>query len=219
MPDAGLEYVRFGDSRALQPGQLVIAMGNPLGFQSTVSTGVVSAVGRAFRARTGRLIENIIQHTAPLNPGGSGGPLVDWRGRLVGVNTAIIAMAQGISFAIPSDTAKWVAPQLLRSGRVTRAHLGLAGATRTTDRTPRRAGQRRLPAGVEVFEVTPGSPAEKAGVRTGDVITGIAERPVTGIDDLHRFLSQWPVGEAVDVDVVRDGARLTISVTPGTAEE
>ncbi len=170
---ATLHYAAMGDSSGLRVGQLVIAIGNPFGFQSTVSTGVVSALGRALRSGEGQLIENIIQHTAPLNPGNSGGPLVDSRGRIVGINTAIIVMAQGIGFSIPSDTAKWVVSQLLTLGRVRRGHLGISAQQRPLSRRLVRFYGLGMEYGVEVMGVAPGSPAARGGLREGDVIVGI----------------------------------------------
>jgi S1-C subfamily serine protease len=216
---SGLPYAELGDSDKLRPGQLVIAMGNPLGFQSTVSTGVVSAMGRALRSGAGRLIENIVQHTAPLNPGNSGGPLLDSRGRVVGVNTAIIAMAQGIGFAVPSSTAQWVLTQLLGQGRVRRGYLGIGGRTRPLGRrTVRHHGLQRDQA-VEVMEVAKEGPGARAGLRTGDLIVGMGDREVSSVDDLHRFLTEWPVGRPVPLIVLRNGERLEMEVVPQEAGE
>jgi S1-C subfamily serine protease len=198
-------------------GQLVIAMGNPFGFQSTVSTGVVSALGRALRSQEGRLIENIIQHTAPLNPGNSGGPLVDSRGRVVGLNTAIIAMAQGIGFAIPASTVKWVVSQLLQHGRVRRGYLGLAGRQRPLDRRLVRFHRLKTESAVEAISVDPRGPAGQAGLRQGDLIVGIQGQEVASVDDLHRFLADWPVGQPVTLTVVRGRERLELRVVPAEA--
>jgi S1-C subfamily serine protease len=199
-------------------GQLVIAIGNPFGFQSTVSTGVVSAVGRALRSREGRLIENIVQHTAPLNPGNSGGPLVDSRGRVVGVNTAIIVMAQGIGFAIPSNTAKWVVSQLLTHGRVRRGYLGIAGQQRRLDRRITRYHQLEDDLAVEVVSVSSEGPAARAGIMQGDLIVRISDQPVTSVDDIHRFLSEWPIGEAVTLMIVRGREMREVTVIPVEAK-
>jgi S1-C subfamily serine protease len=162
---SGLQCATLGDSSLLRVGQLVIAMGNPFGFQSTVSTGVVSALGRALRSREGRLIENIIQHTAPLNPGNSGGPLVDSRGRIMGINTAIIMMAQGIGFSIPSNTVRWVVSQLISNGKVRRAFLGIAARPRPLDRRLVRYHDISGNQAVEVLSVDRSSPAGQAGMR------------------------------------------------------
>ena len=209
-----LPHAALGDSSKLQVGQLVIAIGNPLGFASTVTTGVVSALGRSLRGVGGRLIEEVIQHTAPLNPGNSGGPLVDSRGRVVAVNTAIIAMAQGIGFGVPASTARRVVGELIANGRVTRVRLGIAGATRPL--TPEAA--RRLDLlnsrAVEVTAVEADSPAARAGLRPGDLIAGVQGRLVEDVDDLHRFLSRWPAHQAVELDVRRDGRPITIALTP-----
>lgn len=210
----GLPYATLGDSGALRVGQLVIAIGNPLGFESTVSAGVVSAAGRALRSRDGRLIENIIQHTAPLNPGSSGGPLVDSRGRVVGINTAIIAMAQGIGFAVPSDTVKWVLPQLLRHGRVRRGQLGIAGRERPVQRRLSRLLGLPSERAVEVIALDPEGPAVRGDVRIGDLIIMIAKQPVTSVDDLHRFLTEWPIGQPVKLTIVRQGERRQLMVVP-----
>ncbi|MBI1923261.1 trypsin-like peptidase domain-containing protein [Candidatus Poribacteria bacterium] len=215
---SGLPYAALGDSAALRVGQLVIAIGNPLGFQSTVSTGVVSAIGRAFRSQEGRLIENIIQHTAPLNPGNSGGPLVDSRGRIVGINTAIIVMAQGIGFAIPSNTAKWVVSQLLTHGRVRRGYLGITARERPLDRRLVRFHNLANERAVEVVSITSKSPAEQAGVREGDLVIAINAQDVKGIDDLHRFLAEWPLDLPVKLTIIRGSERVAIAVVPTEVE-
>jgi S1-C subfamily serine protease len=212
-----LPYATLGDSAPLRAGQLVIAIGNPLGFQSTVSTGVVSAVGRALRSQQGRLIENIIQHTAPLNPGNSGGPLVDSHGRVIGINTAIIALAQGIGFAIPANTARWVLTQLLQHGRVRRAVLGLAGRDRPLDRRVARVHQLELSQAVEVVACDPNGPAAPAGLQPGDVIVALAGQVVRSVDDLHRLLADWPIGQALTLTVLRGTVRLELAVVPGEA--
>jgi S1-C subfamily serine protease len=216
---SGLPYGALGDSDALQVGQLVIAIGNPLGFQSTVSTGVVSALGRAMRSLEGRLIENIIQHTAPLNPGNSGGPLVDSRGRIVGINTAIIPGAQGIGFAIPSNTARWVVSQLLTYGRVRRGYLGIAGRPRQIDRRLVRLLDLDQEYAVEVLSVEGSGPAQHAGLREGDLIVALNEQQVISVDDVHRFLSEWPIGQPVTITILRGTQRLKVDVAPAEAYE
>jgi S1-C subfamily serine protease len=216
---SGLPYANLGDSDVLRVGQLVIAMGNPLGFQSTVSTGVVSALGRTLRSQQGRLIENIIQHTAPLNPGNSGGPLLDSRARVVGINTAIIAMAQGIGFAIPARTGKWVVSQLLSHGRVRRGYLGVAGRTRKLDRRIVRYHQLVLETAVEIITVESDGPADKVGIYVRDLIVAIGGRPVSTVDDLHHFLTEWPIGKPVPITVIRGRETKEFSVTPVEARE
>jgi S1-C subfamily serine protease len=211
---SGLAYVTIGDSGKLRAGQLVIAIGNPLGFDSTVSIGVVSALGRALRSRDGRLIENIIQHTAPLNPGNSGGPLVDSRGHVMGVNTAIIAMAQGIGFAIPSNTANSVVSQLISHGRVRRGHLGIVCGTRRLDRRIVRLHNLSDEYAVEVIGIDPEGPAGRGGMREGDLIVGIANEHVATLDDLHRFLTEWKVGQEVKIAILRGTDKAEIVVTP-----
>jgi S1-C subfamily serine protease len=212
---AGLPYAPLGDSDALRTGQLVVAMGNPLGFQSTVSTGVVSATGRALRARNGRLIENVIQHTAPLNPGNSGGPLLTSRGRVVGINTAIIAMAQGIGFAVPSNTARWVVSQLLQYGRVRRGFLGIAARQRPLSRRLARHLDLVNRHAVEVLQVEAGGPADQAGLRPEDWIVGADGVPVESIDDLHRHLAQWPIGRELSLMVIQGLELAERVVAPG----
>jgi S1-C subfamily serine protease len=198
-----LPYAELGDSDGLRVGQLVIAMGNPLGFRSTVSTGVVSATGRAMRGAGGRLIENIVQHTAPLNPGNSGGPLVDTRGRVIGINTAIIAMAQGLGFAVPSNTARWVVSELLAHGKVRRRWLGITGATTGVPRALVRELDLVADEAVEVVDVAHDGPAARAGVQVGDAIVSAAGRVTTTVDELTRVLSLVPAGEPLSLGVVR----------------
>lgn len=215
--DSGLPYAVLGDSTGLRVGQLVIAIGNPLGFQSTVSTGVVSATGRAMRSLEGRLIENVIQHTAPLNPGSSGGPLVDSRGRVVGVNTAIIAAAQGIGFAVPASIARHVVSQLLSYGKVRRGYLGVAGRPRPLARRVVRALDLPRESGVEVVSLVPGGPADRGGVRPGDILLGMDGIAVESVDDLHRLLSEADVGVPARLDLLRGTERLTVEVVTGEA--
>jgi S1-C subfamily serine protease len=212
--DAGpVPWARLGGSGALKVGQLVIAIGNPLGFQSTVTAGVVSALGRSFRSITGRLIDDVIQTDAALNPGNSGGPLVDSRGEVIGVNTAVILPAQGICFAVGIDTVKVVAAKLIRDGRIQRGYLGVGGQNMALE--PSAARALNMPGGgVLVQSVEASSPASAAGLRPGDVIIGLDGETVAGIDDLHRVLSDERIGRTLDLAVLRDGARLTLGVKP-----
>jgi S1-C subfamily serine protease len=209
---SGLPITQLGDSTALRVGQLVIAMGSPLGLQSTVSTGVVSALGRSMRGRDGRLIENVIQHAAPINPGNSGGPLVDSRGFVVGINTAIIAMAQGLGFAIPSHTAEWVLGEILTHGSVRRRQLGIAAQVARLPRALVRELDLLADQGVEVREVTRNSLAAEAGIEVGDVIVSLAGRLVTSIDDVHRLLMAVPADQGFDLTVLRHQVLETIHV-------
>jgi S1-C subfamily serine protease len=208
----GLPLAKLGDSDALRVGQLVIAMGSPLGLQSTVSTGVVSALGRSMRGRDGRLIENVVQHAAPINPGNSGGPLVDSRGYVVGINTAIIAMAQGLGFAIPSRTAEWVLSEILTHGRVHRRQLGVAAQVVRLPRTIVRELDLLADQGVEVREVVPNGVAAQAGLEVGDIIISLAGRLVTSIDDLHRLLMAVRADEGFELTVLRHEILETIHV-------
>lgn len=212
--DSGLAYAKLGESEHVHVGQLVIAMGNPLGFESSVSTGVVSARGRAMRSQDGRLIENIIQHTAPLNPGNSGGPLLTSHGEVIGINTAIIAMAQGIGFAVPADTAKSVLSQILQYGRVRRGYLGIGGRARPLDRRLVRALELPAAFAVEVMKVEPGSPSSQAGISMGDIIVAANDKAVQSVDDLHRFLSEWPIGEPARLRILRRTELRTVEVRP-----
>jgi len=211
---SGLPYATLGESSSLRVGQLIIAIGNPFGFQSTVSTGVISALGRALRSQQGRLIENIIQHTAPLNPGNSGGPLVDSRGRIIGINTAIIMIAQGIGFSIPSNAAKWVVSQLLTNGKVRRGHLGITAQQRPLSRRLVRYHDLKSDFAVEVVSVMNDSPAAKSGIREGDLIVAINDQPVTNVDHIQRFLGEWPVGKLARLTIIRGQDRLEKEVIP-----
>lgn len=203
----------FGDSSKLKVGQLVIAIGNPLGFQCTVTTGVVSALGRSLRSFSGRLIDHVIQTDAALNPGNSGGPLVDSQGRVVGINTAIILPAQGICFAIPSNTAKLVAGQILTEGRVRRGFLGIQAQSVTIPKDIVRSYGLPGEAGVRVLGVERESPAERAGVQEGDFLWAVEERPIGGVDELHRILTERRGGETISLSVVRKGKQLVFYAT------
>jgi S1-C subfamily serine protease len=200
----GLPIARLGDSDKLRVGQLAIAIGNPLGFQSTVTTGVISALGRSLRSRNGRLIENVIQTDAALNPGSSGGPLVDSRGLVIGINTAIIQFAQGICFAIPVNTVRWVVSLLLREGKVTRGYLGIAGQVVPLPLQVVRYFQLVHDKGVQVTEVVPGSPASVAGLVPGDVIISLGREPTQSVDDIHRRLSKDSIGKRLEIVLLRD---------------
>jgi S1-C subfamily serine protease len=214
---SGLPYATLGDSSALRVGQLVIAIGNPLGFQSSVSTGVVSATGRGMRSLDRRLIENVIQHTAPLNPGNSGGPLVDSRGRVVGINTAIIAVAQGIGFSVPSNTARHVVSQILAHGKVRRGYLGITGRQRPLSRRVVRYFDLSRESGVEVVSLDPRGPAGESGILPGDVVVEMNAKPVESVDDLHRVLSEVAHGDIARLDVLRGAERRIVEVVIGDA--
>jgi len=212
-----LPYAELGDSAGLRVGQLIIAMGNPLGFQSTVSSGVISALGRTLRSHQGRLIENIIQHTAPLNPGNSGGPLLDARGRVVGINTAIIAQAQGIGFAVPSNTARWVVSEILTAGRVRRSYLGIVGYQRMLDRRLVRFHHLTAASAVEITRIDESGPLHDSGMRSGDLIVAMDGHPVASVDDMHRILSGWPVGQPIVLTFVRGREKREVEVVPSEA--
>ncbi len=211
---SGLPSATVVADEPLRVGQLVVAVGNPFGFQSTVTAGVVSALGRALRSRAGRLIEGIVQHTAPLNPGNSGGPLADAHGRVVGINTAIIAMAQGIGFAVPAPTAQWVLSEILSHGRVRRVYLGISGRDRPLDRRLVRALGLSVEHAVEIISLDRDGPARQSELRMGDLIIGAHGTPIEGIDALHRHLSRWPSGEALELTVLRGLRQMTATLTP-----
>jgi S1-C subfamily serine protease len=207
----------LGDSSRLRAGQVVIAIGNPLGFASTVTSGVVSALGRTMRSKSGRLIDAVIQTDAALNPGNSGGPLVDSRGAVVGINTAVIAGAQGICFAVPVNTAHLVIPQLIRQGHVRRGWIGVSGQSIQLSRRRVQLSHLGASGATLVTEVVPGAPASRGGLRAGDIIIALDESAVAGVDDLQRMLTAESIGRAIDVAILREGQRLSLPITPSEA--
>jgi S1-C subfamily serine protease len=220
VPGSGLPIAHLGDSSKLRVGQLAIAIGNPLGFQSTVTAGVISALGRSLRSRSGRLIENIIQTDAALNPGNSGGPLVDSRGLVVGINTAIIPYAQGICFAIPVDTLRWVASLLIREGKVTRGYLGIAGQTVPLAVRLVRYFNLERDTAVQVISVAPNSPADAAGLKEGDIIVSLDQKPMASVTDIHRLLSKDVIGKTLQIVFLREWtARLERTVIPAESPD
>lgn len=209
-----LPTVALGDSRPLRVGQIAVAIGNPYGFHCTVTAGVVSALGRSLRARSGRLIDNVIQTDAALNPGNSGGPLVDSHGQVIGVNTAVILQAQGLCFAIAVDTAKFVVQNLLLHGRIRRGWIGVGGQNLPLNRRNARALGLTTAGGVLVLSVEEPGPARRAGLRDGDVIISLDGNPAPSIDDLHRLLTAERIGKACPVTVLRYGAKMELTVVP-----
>ena len=209
-----LPFVTLGDSDAVKVGQVAIAIGNPYGFECSVTSGVVSARGRSLRARSGRLMDDIIQTDAALNPGNSGGPLVTTRGEVIGVNTAMILPAQGLCFAIASNTVRFVVSRLLRDGRIRRSYLGVAGQRVPLPR--RLVLHHRLSAatGIRVMSIEPGSPAESAGLRAHDIIVAFDGQPVAGVDDLHRLLTESRIGVPATVTTVSGAERRDVTVVP-----
>lgn len=221
-PDTDLAVVRvdapnlasasLGDSQAIRAGQLVIAIGNPYGFQFTVTAGVVSALGRSLRSTSGRLIDNVIQTDAALNPGNSGGPLVTARGEVIGVNTAVILPAQGICFAIGINTAKFVAGRLIKDGRIRRGYIGVGGQTVPLPRRMIRFHQLTIETGILVVTVEPDGPAQQAGLMEGDILVGFAGRPIAGIDDLHRLLAEEQLGVQSTLTVLRRADKIELEI-------
>src|SRR5271165_1411525 len=209
----GLPHAELGQSATLRVGQLVVAIGNPLGFQCTVTAGIVSALGRTLRTRSGRMIDSVIQTDAPLNPGNSGGPLVSGAGRVVGINTATIAPAQGICFAIGIDTAVWVATRLMRDGRVRRSRLGLSGQTVPINTRVRRFHHLSQASGVLVLDVVAGGPVAEAGLQPGDVVVAFDGEPIAGVDDLHRSLTEERAGRILPLKLLRRTEVLEVLVT------
>jgi S1-C subfamily serine protease len=214
---SGLPHAELGVSANLRVGQLVAAIGNPLGFQCTVTAGIVSALGRTLRTPSGRVIESVIQTDAPLNPGNSGGPLVSGAGRVVGINTATIAPAQGICFAIGIDTAMWVATRLMRDGRVRRSRLGVSGQTVPIDTRLRRFHRLVQPTGMLVLDVMPEGPAAAAGVLPGDVLLAFDGTPILGVDDMHRMLTAERAGRPVPLKLLRRTEVVALEVNPAEA--
>jgi S1-C subfamily serine protease len=215
---AGLPTLTFGDSSDLKVGQLAIALGNPYGFQCTVTAGVISALGRSLRSQSGRLIDNVLQTDAALNPGNSGGPLVNSRGEVIGVNTAIIRPAQGICFAIAVNTARFVASRLIRDGVIRRAFIGVAGQNVTLPRYLVRSLNLSSPSGVRIMSLEESGPARRAGLLDGDVIVDFAGEPIAGIDDLHRILTEQQVGVPSEVTVLRSLGKLSVTIVPEEAK-
>ena len=209
-----LTPVRFGDSSAIRVGQIAIAIGNPYGFQCTVTAGVVSALGRSLRANSGRLIDDVVQTDAALNPGNSGGPLVNARGEVIGVNTAVILPAQGICFAFGANTARVIAGWLITEGRVRRSRIGLAGENVPISRRYVRHFELPIETGVRVHQVEGGSPADRAGVRSGDLVIGLGEEVVAGVDDLHRLLTGREAARDNVLHVIRLTERLALPIHP-----
>jgi S1-C subfamily serine protease len=223
-PDTDLAVIRIhapnlaathlGDSQTVKTGQLVVAIGNPFGFQCSVTAGVVSALGRSLRAQSGRLIDNVIQTDAALNPGNSGGPLINSRGEVIGVNTAMISSAQGICFAIAVNTAKFVAAGLIKEGKIRRSYIGVAGQNIVLNRRMVRFHKLEVESGVMAVAIETGSPALRAGLREGDVIIGFGGEPVAGIDELHKLLTQETVGKNFPVTVIRRTEKMVLEIVP-----
>jgi len=211
---SNLAVVRLGDSQTVKTGQLAIAIGNPFGFQCSVTAGVVSALGRSLRARSGRLIDNVIQTDAALNPGNSGGPLVNSRGEVIGVNTAMILSAQGICFAIAVNTAKFVAAGLMKEGKIRRSYIGLAGQNIVLNRRIVRFHKLKVESGVMAVTIEINSPAQRAGLREGDVIIGFGDQSVSGIDELHKLLTQEKVGKSFPVSFIRRTEKIVLDIVP-----
>jgi len=210
----GLQAVKLGDSRKIRVGQLVVAIGNPYGFQYTVTAGVVSALGRSLRSQSGRLIEDVIQTDAALNPGNSGGPLVNSAGEVVGVNTATILPAQGLCFAISINTAQFIASKLIREGVVRRSYIGVQAQTASLNRAIAHHYDLKIATGALVIAAEPQSPAGKAGLREGDLIVAVESEPVEGVDVLHRVLNEDRIGQATRFTVIRGSQKLNVQVIP-----
>ncbi|HVN22337.1 MAG TPA: trypsin-like peptidase domain-containing protein [Syntrophorhabdales bacterium] len=228
-PDTDLAVIRIdapnlsaaalGDSSPLRVGQLVIALGNPYGFYSTVTAGVISALGRSLRSQSGRLIDDVIQTDAALNPGSSGGPLVTSSGEVIGVNTAVILPAQGICFAIAVNTAKFVVAGLMKEGRIRRSYIGVAGQTVPLHRRVVRFYRLHAESGVLVESIEKGSPAQRAGLLKGDIIVGFDDKPIGAIDDLHRELTQKKVNKSIRMTLLRGTEKLAVEITPAERPE
>jgi S1-C subfamily serine protease len=210
----GLPFAVLGDSKRLKRGQIAVAIGNPLGFESTVTAGVVSALGQSLRAQSGRLIEDVIQTDAALNPGNSGGALVSTTGEVIGINTAVIAGAQGICFAVASNTASFVVTELIRHGRVRRASIGVAGQTLPLPRRIAHAAGLTSRTGVVIAAIEPGSPAAQAGLEQGDVLLALDDDPIGGVDDLVRLLNGQRIDGRVELRIFRRGEVQTVLITP-----
>ena len=213
-----LVAARLGNSQSLRAGQLAIAIGNPYGFQYTVTTGVVSALGRSFRSRSGRLIDNVIQTDAALNPGNSGGPLVASHGEVIGVNTAVILSAQGICFAIPINTAKMIVGSLIKEGKYRRSYIGVGGQNVDLPRRLTRFHDLSVESGVLVISIENDSPAQKAGLVVGDVIVEMNNQPIANIDDLHKVLTDKQVGVRSPLTMIRQTEKLVLDIVPAESK-
>lgn len=213
----GMDHLAFAEAKQLRVGQLAIAIGNPYGFEHTVTTGVVSAMGRSLRAQSGRLIENVIQTDAALNPGNSGGPLLNSNAQVIGVNTAIILPAQGICFAIAASTAQYIVSRLIVQGKVKRAYLGIAGQMVRLDKDLVSRNQLTQNQGILVRSIEKDGPSNNENLRTEDIIIGFEDSPVQGIDDLHRLLSEEYIGQKVKLSVLRNREKLDIHLQAGEA--
>ena len=213
--DGDLKPLQFANSELLEPGQIAIAIGNPMGLQHTVTTGVVSALGRTLRANNGRLIDDIIQTDAALNPGNSGGPLVNSEGKVIGVNTAVVSSAQGLCFAVASNLAAYIAGQLIMHGRVKRAQLGVAAQPVNLTQRMIGANQLKTKTGVYVFEILPDANIYNNQVQVGDIIVEFEGKPVSTVDTLHKYLNEEVVGKRTSLSVLRGGRKQTITVIPG----
>ncbi len=211
---SGLPFAALGDSASLRVGQLVVAIGSPFGFDSTVTAGVVSALGRTLRSTTGHLVDNVIQTDAALNPGNSGGPLVDSRGLVIGINTAVILPAQGICFAVPINMAKFVVPQLMQYGRVVRGYLGLHGRNVPLGPNVIKRLTLNQQTAVEVISVEEGGPADQAGIQAEDLVIGLGDIQAGSVDDLHKALTQLSVGVPAVIRILRAGRQLERLVVP-----
>lgn len=228
-PDTDLAVIRInapnlvpahlGDSQQVRVGQLVLAIGNPYGFQYSVTAGVVSALGRSLRSRSGRLMDAVIQTDAALNPGNSGGPLVNSRGEVIGVNTAMILPAQGICFATSIDTAKFVASRLIRDGKVSRSYIGLAGQNVPLPRRMVRFYNLPVESGILIVSFEEKSPGQRGGLREGDIVVGFDDRPIAGIDDLHKLLTEERIGHKSTLTVIRGTQKLLLEVTPEESKD
>lgn len=210
----GLSHLRLGDSDRVRPGQIAIALGSPMGFQQTVTAGIVSGLGRSLRTQSGRTIDNILQTDAALNPGNSGGPLVNTRAEVIGVNTAIIRPAQGICFAIASNLARWVAGWLIKDGRIRRSFIGVSGQTAPLLRAVVRHLHLPAETGVMIAQIEPGSPAAAADLRVGDLIVGFGPHPVRNVTELHQLLTADYIDRPVALAVFRHTERLEVTVRP-----
>jgi S1-C subfamily serine protease len=206
--------IHLGDSKSIRVGQLVVAVGNPYGFQCTVTAGVVSALGRSLRSMSGRLIDNVVQTDAALNPGNSGGPLVTSRGEVVGVNTAVILPAQGLCFAIAINTAKFVAGRLIKDGRIRRSYIGVAGQNVPLHRRLVRFHNLSVESGIMILSVEKNSPAERAGLLKEDVIVSFSGQPISSIDDLHRLLTEEQVGVKLPLSIIRRSEKIVVDIVP-----